>query len=186
MEVLCPKQKPPKDHPIARGAADARLHYQAYGRELWARFYVLCCSRDLAWEALQHAFLKLLERPDTQLQNPRGWLFRVGSNWLVDAARSRGKGPVPAGDVDHLPGPAPEPATMLLSAELRNEVRQALTQLRAPEREVVVLRYALDWSARRIADTLGLNPETVHMRLSRARRRLKELLTKVRSDEGRR
>ncbi|MHC4079158.1 MAG: RNA polymerase sigma factor, partial [Planctomycetota bacterium] len=67
--------------------------------------------------------------------------------------------------------------------ELRNEVRQALTQLRAPEREVVVLRYALDWSARRIADTLGLNPETVHMRLSRARRRLKELLTKVRSDE---
>jgi len=126
-----------------------------------------------------------LERPDTRLQNPRGWLFRVGSNWLADAARNRAKRPVPTGDVDHFPGPAPEPATTLLSAELRNEVRQALTQLRAPERAVIVMRYSLDWSARRIADTLGLNPETVHMRLSRARRRLKELLTTVRSDEGR-
>lgn len=161
---------------------DPNQQYRAHGRELWARFYALCCDRDLAWEALQHAFMRLLQLRD-RIHNPRAWLLRVGSNWLADAARSHRRRPVLVGNIDHLIGPAPEPATRLLSAELANAVRDALSQLSTGERNVLVLRYALDWDTDRIADSLDLTPDAVYMRLSRARRHLGKLLTKDENHE---
>ena len=43
-------------------------------------------------------------------------------------------------------------------------------------REVLTLRYALDYSTQQIAEALAINATAVHMRLSRARQRLAERL----------
>ena len=52
-----------------------------------------------------------------------------------------------------------------------------LNELAAPDREILTLRYALDYNASEIADILHINATAVHMRLSRARQRLAERLT---------
>ena len=40
------------------------------------------------------------------------------------------------------------------------------------DREILTLRYALDYNTNQIAETLAINATAVHMRLSRARQRL--------------
>jgi RNA polymerase sigma-70 factor (ECF subfamily) len=48
--------------------------------------------------------------------------------------------------------------------------------MREDDRQALVLRYALNWSSARMAEVLGVSAAAVDMRLSRARRRLAELL----------
>jgi RNA polymerase sigma-70 factor, ECF subfamily len=45
-----------------------------------------------------------------------------------------------------------------------------------PDREILTLRYALDYDTGEIAGLLSINATAVHMRLSRARQRLAERL----------
>ena len=45
------------------------------------------------------------------------------------------------------------------------------------DREILTLRYTLDYNANDIAKLLEINATAVHMRLSRARQRLAERLT---------
>ena len=44
------------------------------------------------------------------------------------------------------------------------------------DREILTLRYALDYDTETIAETLDVNASAVHMRLSRARQRLADRL----------
>ena len=44
------------------------------------------------------------------------------------------------------------------------------------DREILTLRYALDYDTEAIAETLDVNAAAVHMRLSRARQRLADRL----------
>jgi RNA polymerase sigma factor (sigma-70 family) len=65
---------------------------------------------------------------------------------------------------------------VMVRHEMQEQVRSALNGLRLEDREVLVLRYSLDWSSARIGEALGLTIQAVDMRLSRARRRLGDLL----------
>jgi RNA polymerase sigma-70 factor (ECF subfamily) len=56
------------------------------------------------------------------------------------------------------------------------QLRHVLAELAQPDREILTLRYALDYNANEIADLLAINATAVHMRLSRARQRLAERL----------
>jgi len=163
---------------------DVEQVYGAFGRELWARLYAQCCDRDLAREALQEAFVRLLEAKDASIVDPRAWLFRVGRNWLIDAARRRRHHPGYEGNLEEVATSAGGPASSVLTAELHGQVRAALARLEPHDREVLALKYALDWNTRRIATALGLTPGAVDMRVSRARRRIAELLSTSGVDHG--
>ena len=64
----------------------------------------------------------------------------------------------------------------LIASESSQQVRWALQQLPVGQREVVVLYYLEDMSAREVGEVLKLNTGTVEVRLNRARKRLGELL----------
>jgi RNA polymerase sigma-70 factor (ECF subfamily) len=63
-------------------------------------------------------------------------------------------------------------------------VRDAIRQLPVAYREVIVLRYLEDLPVERVGEILGVRPNTVNVRLMRARQRLKEKLGHVGVDEG--
>jgi len=72
---------------------------------------------------------------------------------------------------------SPLPLEKMELEETFGQLRHALTQLSQADREVLTLRYALDYDANEIATLLAITVTAVHMRLSRARQRLAELLT---------
>ena len=67
----------------------------------------------------------------------------------------------------------------------RGEVlRWAIHRLRPADREIIVLRYLEEYSPEQIVEFMGLNRNAVDARLSRARKRLKELILRKEQDHG--
>ena len=65
---------------------------------------------------------------------------------------------------------------LLLQMELHQQLREGLQEIAPQDREILTMRYALDYEVPDIAKALELQPSAVHMRLSRARVRLAEIL----------
>jgi RNA polymerase sigma-70 factor (ECF subfamily) len=69
------------------------------------------------------------------------------------------------------------PLEKILEDERFAQVRALLAELSEPDRELLTLRYALDYEIETIAEVLDIKSAAVHMRLTRARQRLAERLT---------
>jgi RNA polymerase sigma-70 factor (ECF subfamily) len=164
------------DEQATSWSATVEEAYRSQGRELWALLYAQCNDADLAYDALQEAFARLQSYTGPPLRDIRAWLIRVGRNWLKDVARHKRVAANPVDCLDETAGKAANPQAILARKELQEQVRTALDVLRVDDREVLVLRYALGWPSSRIAEILELSTTAVDMRLSRARRRLAELL----------
>lgn len=118
-----------------------------------------------AEDAVQDAFVKYLEKAPAELENPAAWLMRV----LVNGCKSRLRlawrrvTELP----DTLPAPFPE----------EKEELEELWSLPPEERAAIHLFYYEGWSTEEIAAMTGVAPGTVRSRLSRARERLRKLLS---------
>jgi RNA polymerase sigma-70 factor (ECF subfamily) len=153
--------------------------YQALARPLWALLYSRCCDRDLALEAVQEAFLRLHQHAGAPILEPRAWLLRVAQNWISDQIRRGRRAGESVSPHDDRPGPNVDPAIAAQAHELHAQVGTALAHLCLEDREVLVLRYALDWRSERIAEALQSTAAAIDMRLSRARRRMADALASI-------
>src|SRR3989442_5668664 len=137
-------------------------------------------NADTALDITQEAFLRLWKQWETgeTIINPRAWLLRVAHNLAEDHAKSsfRRNGTHPPQLMNGVRSKAPLPLERLEQEETFARLRNVLAQLSDPDREVLTLRYALDYNASQIAELLAITITAVHMRLSRARQRLAERL----------
>jgi RNA polymerase sigma-70 factor (ECF subfamily) len=74
------------------------------------------------------------------------------------------------------------PLAWLLSAERDALVRSAMQRLPPRDAELLMLKYAEQWSYHELADHLGMTHAAVESRLHRARRRLREELARLAVD----
>ncbi len=144
-------------------------HYPALFRYV-AR---LTGDADLAADAAQEAFVRLVEKPPREGAT-RAWLFTVATNAARDAARTRNRRRAlleqrperaPLGDA-----PA-DPAAALEQAERRQSVRNALAALPERDRTILLMREE-GFSHREIADTTGVAAGSVGTLIARALDRL--------------
>ena len=154
--------------------------YQRHSREVWAWAYARWMNADTAMDITQEAFLRLWKKWEDgeAIHNPRAWLLRVARNLAEDHAKSafRRNGTHPPQTMNGVQAHDPQPLETMEREETFAQLRQVLRQLPQPDREILTLRYALDYSTGDIADLLGINATAVHMRLSRARQRLADRL----------
>ncbi len=157
--------------------------YERHQREVWALVYARWLNADLAHDLTQEAFLRLWKQlqAGSQILNYRAWLLRVARNLAEDHAKSsfRRNGTQPPQTMNGLKGRDALPLEAMEKDETFGQMREELNRLSPPDREILTLRYALDYSAQEIADFLEINSTAVHMRLSRARQRLAERLTEL-------
>lgn len=150
--------------------------YHQHARSLWAIFYSQCSDSERACDAVQESFLKFYAWQGETIRDPRAWLLRVGQNWLRDVARKKSSGFQLMPAMDSMEGQSEDPALRMAECERQSKIRTALCQLNEDDRKVLVMKYALDWSTAKIATAMNSNAAAVDMRLSRARRRLAEIL----------
>ncbi|HET6423707.1 MAG TPA: sigma-70 family RNA polymerase sigma factor [Planctomycetaceae bacterium] len=153
--------------------------YRQHSQDLWAFFYRLCSDPERAWEAVHEAFLRLQGPAAQNVRDERAWLAHVGRNWLRDFARRRQNSEATADSLAGVPAATLDPAGTVAQAELREQVDQALGMLRSDDREILLLRYALNWSSSRMAEVLGIQVAAIDMRLMRARQRMAVALEKL-------
>jgi RNA polymerase sigma-70 factor (ECF subfamily) len=155
--------------------------YELHSREVWALAYARWMDSDQAMDITQEAFLRLWKQWEIGevIQNPRAWLLRVARNLAEDYAKSafRRNGTQPPELLNGVQSRQPMPIEKLERDELFAQLREVLEELAPTDREILTLRYALDYDANAIAERLEIAVTAVHMRLSRARQRLAEKLT---------
>src|SRR5437868_15288061 len=161
--------------------ADFEALYQRHGREVWALAYARWMNADTAMDITQEAFLRLWKQFETgeNILNPRAWLLRVARNLAEDYAKSafRRNGTQPPQTMNGVKGREMLPLDHMEQDETFGQLRGELAKLAPADREILTLRYGLDYNANQIAEILDINSTAVHMRLSRARQRLADRLT---------
>lgn len=150
--------------------------YEDQSREIWALFYAQCNDPERAYDALQESFARLQKQDGAEIRDKRAWVIQVGRNWLRDVARRQKIAAKPSDYLDDLADTPAEPADLVEKAEINEKIREILVEMREEDRKVLVLRYALGWSSIQIGISLDTTAAAVDMRLSRARRRLGQLL----------
>ena len=142
--------------------------YRQHSREVWALVYARWLNADVALDIVQEAFLRLWKQWEQgeKILNPRAWLLRVARNLAEDHAKSsfHRNGTHPPQIMNGIRSQAPLPLERLEREETFAQLREVLTQLSQPDREILTLRYALDYNANEIASVLAITATAVHMR----------------------
>lgn len=150
------------------------MHYQGVVNVVYRMSGEMQLSEDVAQETFIKVWEKLhLYRPTGSF---RSWVYRIASNTALDIFRRRKE----EADVDDLPLPAPGDGVEhnLIRQQQAELVRQAVLDLPDASRIVLVLREYEGLSYQEIADSLEIPLGTVMSRLSYARGKLKQALSR--------
>jgi len=130
-------------------------------------------DNDLATDAVDEAMVRAYQRWDHvgRLDNPAGWVYRVGLNHARSRLRRL---------LRRVPPPAPESIAATEFTVADPAIALALDELSIDHRAVVVCRLLLGWSEAQTADALAIRPGTVKSRLSRASKQLERRLHHLR------
>lgn len=119
---------------------------------------------------MQDAFLKLWERWDSieQVEDPTGYLFRVGLNGFRMRRRRA------AMSVRKIM-PLPEPRDPFLDVDMRTDVRAMLLVLTPRQRAALLLVDLLGYPSDQAARVMRVTPSTVRALATKGRRALRAM-----------
>jgi RNA polymerase sigma-70 factor (ECF subfamily) len=161
--------------PEARAAIFDRYHPVIY-RYALARLSAVPDAEDAVAETFLAAFRSI---PTFRWRGVpfEAWLFRIAASKVVDVARRRQRASLP---LDALAGePVDEgadPARRIARRERRAELVEALDQLPAAQRDVLVLRFLLGRPVADVAATMGRSEGAVKQLQARALTNLRRRL----------
>lgn len=135
--------------------------YRSHVTKVHRALAVALSNDDLAREATDEAMTRAYAnwRKVQDLDNPAGWVYRVGLNWATSWWRKTRREQGRLGDWQHPKTSGPNPDALAAFT--------ALERLPVAQRSVVVCRLLLDLSTAETAAALGLSEGTVKSRLSR-------------------
>jgi RNA polymerase sigma-70 factor (ECF subfamily) len=167
---------------VARAVARAKQGDRAAMRFLYLRYSdnVYGYARSIvhndhdAEDIVQQVFTRVLTAIESYEQRSvpfSAWLLRIAHNMAIDHVRRRRP------TVDEAHAPLAQERCELEANHLRTQLRDALAQLPAVQREIVVLRHLAGFSPVEIAEQLGRSEDSVHGLHHRGRRTLQTALT---------
>jgi RNA polymerase sigma-70 factor (ECF subfamily) len=153
---------------------------------LYSYALVLSRNRSEAEDLVQETYVRALGamgrlRPES---NVKSWLFTILRNIWLNQLRQRRTAPqIVEMDVEGInvgigtKTSDDDPYALYVSTLERNQVREAIQQLPAESREIILLREYEELSYQEIATILDCPTGTVMSRLARARAKLRALLS---------
>jgi RNA polymerase sigma-70 factor (ECF subfamily) len=158
-----------------QGDADAfGLLYDRFQPEIVRYLAHRVGDPDTAEDLAQQVFLKAwqaIPRYEARGVPFKAWLYRMAHNQMVDYFRTRR----PTTDLEGIDPPEDaEAESLVIAAEMTAALEQALGRLSEDHRQVLVLRFLMEKSAREIGEIMGRKEVTVRglqMRALQALRR---------------
>ena len=167
-------------------AADADIVGVEHIDGLYSYALMLSRNRSEAEDLVQETYVRALGamgrlRPES---NVKSWLFTILRNIWLNQLRQRRTAPqIVEMDVEGINAGIgtktadDDPYALYVSTVERNQVREAIQQLPAESREIILLREFEELSYQEIATILECPTGTVMSRLARARAKLRALLS---------
>lgn len=137
-------------------------------------------SEDIE-DCISDVYIKLLENPriyDHKKGSLKSFLVRVGKNLAIDKYRKLSRGNLTAieeysdGDSDE------DPQELVLTKESREEMLEALDNLKEPDKEIIIRRYYYNENVKVISEKMDLPSKKIENTLYQGKLRLKRILIK--------
>lgn len=151
-----------------------------YKGQVYNLMYRFSGSADEAADMTQEVFCRVFEKLASYSEKTSffSWLYTLALNYARDWERKRRKRSIKlewfAKEV------APEPPDIHLDLEKKeneSQLQQALAQLPAEKRELMILRFTHDCSIRELAEIFRLSESGVKMRLKRSLAELQRIMS---------
>jgi RNA polymerase sigma-70 factor, ECF subfamily len=136
--------------------------YREHGDRMWRSVLAFAGDADVASDAVAEAFAQALRRGDA-IREPERWLWRAAFRIAAGDLKDRGRRAPLVEEAYEMEEPA-------------RELVAALAKLSQKQRASVVLHHAGGYPVKEIAAILGSTDAAVRVHLSRARRRLRQLM----------
>ena len=153
--------------------------FQRYQLSLYAYVFELIRSEQTALDVVQETFISAARHLDSLRDDDRfgSWLFSIAHRKCVDRWRKSGReAPLEPEVAEALPDPDSDPSELLIRREQEAEFMQLIEQLPLPQRSVLLLHFAEDFSLEEIAGITGAQLGTVKSRMFYAKKALRELI----------
>jgi len=172
----------------AAGSEAAFLEiYRRYKDRVYRFAYRMTGSPELARDVTQTCFASLLEAPRRYAKQRASlgtYLCAAARNQSLRHAMRAWREPMLGVSPDLRPSRGPSPLELLLEDERGRVVRDALARLAPLHREVLVLAEYEELDLATIADIVGAEVGAVKVRLHRARKKLRGVLSGYMSRGG--
>lgn len=133
---------------------------------------------DLVQEAALHAVQRLDVFEPRHVGAMQAYLRQSVINRIRDEVRRIGRHPAASALPEEHPGDGTSPLEAAIQSESYERYRQALGQLKARDREMVVARVEVQWSLSEIAQRFGMTTvDAARMAVTRALKRLSAHMT---------
>ena len=150
--------------------------YEKYATDVLRVSYFYLGDRQRAEDVCQDVFVRLITtNPDLQEGREKAWLLKVAMNRCRDLWRGAWLKRVVLGGPAFELIPAPDEFSRIGD---RQEMMAAINKLPAMFKEVILLHYYQGFGISDIAEMMELPEGTISSRLSRARKKLEEVLLK--------
>lgn len=137
-------------------------------------------SEDIE-DCISDVYIKLLENPkiyDHKKGSLKSFLVRVGKNLAIDKYRILARGN-PDKIYEYYTGDDYEdPQQSILEKESREEVLEALDNLKEPDKEIMIRRYFYNEKVKIISEKMGLPSKKIENQLYQGKLKLKTILIK--------
>ena len=154
------------------------LRFEAFYRQtaggLWSYLYRLTGDSAAADDLVQKSFLRFV-RADPNIEDDehlRRYLYRTATNLALDHFRETKRRRERDAELANSARPRDS------RGELRHDMQRIFGELKPRERALLWLAHVEESNHDEIAEALELKPKSVRVLLFRARRKLKDLLTK--------
>ena len=148
--------------------------YERYATDVLRVCYFYLGDRQKAEDVCQDVFVRLMTTsPQLQEGREKAWLLKVALNRCRDLWRGAWLKRVVLGSPAFELVPAPDEIDSLAD---RQEIMQAINQLPATFKEVILLHYYQGYGISEIAEMMELPEGTISSRLSRGRKKLETIL----------
>jgi RNA polymerase sigma-70 factor, ECF subfamily len=147
--------------------------FHRYRNDVYRAARAVTGSHEDSLDVVQETFVKVHRRLSTWSGEAalRTWIVRIGVRTAIDATRKTRRHRVdPAVEPSHDPRPTLERAALVA------RLRELAARLRGTQAVVLSLRVFDDRPTREIAELLDITEANVRVQLSKALRRLKEML----------
>lgn len=140
-------------------------------------------TRETAEDVTSEVFMKALrsiDRYDPDRAAPRTWLLRIARNAVTDHLRSlrrRGSLHVSLDRIPDLVADLPSQEARLMKQERIQTLLNGTRMLRPADQEILSLRYGAGLKNGEIAESLGITPNAVAVRIHRALKRLRDAVS---------
>lgn len=158
-----------------------------YERKIYNYAYNFTKNHDDALDITQEVFLKIHKNIDKFKEDSSlsTWIYRITANVCIDFSR-KNKYTVPITEeneeyVFQIADGTAKVEKNIINNELREEITTSLRILDADSRQIIILRDVLGFSYSKISEVLELEEGTVKSRISRSRKKLREIILKSRN-----